>query len=216
MPTAERAASPRGLICARGSASTSRSRSISRRLSPPVSLKKAAVPASAQSSTTASSLVSGSPRPSAHRRPASPLGHEGARSKGPASPPAPAVCPAPRAALAQPMVLPSATTAAGPPSQVCPGHPRLRAGVPETQAWLWSLTPHSLTAPHPNSQMPETPRLSPGPPRGSCSVQSLVSGSSLMEPRHLYFCKSQTHCFSSFSNGLLGEGRGRGKLGGWD
>ena len=34
-----------------------------------------------------------------------------------------------------------------------------------------------------------------------------------MELRHLYFCKSPTHCFSSFSNGLLGEGRGRGNWG---
>ena len=81
VPTAERAASPRGLIRAPGSASISRSRSISRHLSPPVSLKKAAAPASAQSTAGFSGLRLASALSSP--RPALPFGARGSPLQGP-------------------------------------------------------------------------------------------------------------------------------------
>ena len=68
-------------VCAPGSAPTSRSPSISRHLSSPISLKKASVPASAQSSTTG--FFSGLGLPSAHGHPASPFRARGSLLQGP-------------------------------------------------------------------------------------------------------------------------------------
>lgn len=81
--------------CARGSAPTSGSRSV---LSPPLSLKKAAVLPRRSPAPPAASLVSGS---SARRRRLLPSGHEGAR-RGPSRTPGAAARPAPSAARAQP------------------------------------------------------------------------------------------------------------------